>query len=152
MGVDSKAVIRKGTTIKQLTEFLETEYENVKVRSTNQDYYFNISFKDEKDGRNLSVFYGDLGKSDYGLEGVLLSLGLWGNSIEIMKNICNKFGGYLDENDCDDKDFYLINEGEFNKGEDLTEYDLFSQRVIKEFGYEYLEKALKLFEDFKTLK
>jgi len=34
--------------------------------------------------------------------GILCSLVLWGLSIEIMTILCIKFGGWIDENDCDD--------------------------------------------------
>jgi hypothetical protein len=37
------------------------------------------------------------------VEQLLLFLIVCGNSIEIMRDICEKFGGWLDENDCDDE-------------------------------------------------
>lgn len=43
-----------------------------------------------------------------------LSLGCWGNSVEILKGICEEFGGWLDENDCDENDFYRIDKKEEN--------------------------------------
>ena len=42
------------------------------------------------------------------IETTRLSLGLFGNSIDIMKDICNHLGGWIDENDCDDESFYWI--------------------------------------------
>lgn len=37
------------------------------------------------------------------------TLGYWGNSIEIIKEIVAHFGGgWVDENDCDDKEYYPI--------------------------------------------
>jgi hypothetical protein len=35
-------------------------------------------------------------------------LGCWGDSVEIIKDIVTHFGGWIDENDCDDKEFYPI--------------------------------------------
>ena len=37
-----------------------------------------------------------------------LSLGCWGNSVEIMRDLVSQFGGWIDENDCDDEDYYPI--------------------------------------------
>ena len=51
---------------------------------------------------------------DRGLEDMVkahttyLSLGCWGKSIEIMKAIVEHFGGWLDENDCDESEYYKI--------------------------------------------
>lgn len=43
------------------------------------------------------------------MEKTYLSLGCWGNSVEIMKQILDEFeGGWLDENDCDDVPFKWI--------------------------------------------
>ena len=42
-------------------------------------------------------------------ETTYLSLGYWGSSIEIIKEIVAHFGGgWIDENDCDDKEYYPI--------------------------------------------
>ena len=42
-------------------------------------------------------------------ETTFLSLGYWGSSVEIIKEIVAYFGGgWIDENDCDDKEYYPI--------------------------------------------
>lgn len=41
-------------------------------------------------------------------EKTYLSLGCGGSSVEIMKKIVEHFGGWFDENDCDDKEYYYI--------------------------------------------
>ena len=37
-----------------------------------------------------------------------ISLGCWGSSVQILKDIIEEFGGWIDENDCDDKSFYYV--------------------------------------------
>lgn len=38
-----------------------------------------------------------------------LSLGCWGESINIIKEIITHFGGgWIDENDCDEKEYYVV--------------------------------------------
>ena len=37
-----------------------------------------------------------------------LTLGYYGNSVEIMKDLVSQFGGWIDENDCDDQSYYPI--------------------------------------------
>lgn len=42
-------------------------------------------------------------------ETTYISLGFWGSSVEIIKEIVSYFGGgWVDENDCDDKEYYPI--------------------------------------------
>ena len=42
-------------------------------------------------------------------ETTYISLGYWGSSVEIIKEIVAHFGGgWIDENDCDDKEYYPI--------------------------------------------
>jgi len=37
-----------------------------------------------------------------------ISLGCWGSSVDIIKEITTHFGGWVDEDDSDDKDYYYI--------------------------------------------
>lgn len=52
--------------------------------------------------------------SEYGLQDMVesettyLSLSCYGNSVDIMKEIVAHFGGWLDENDCDEVPYYPI--------------------------------------------
>lgn len=41
-------------------------------------------------------------------KGLLLDLRLWGHAVEILKMICFRYGGWLDESDSDDEGFYKI--------------------------------------------
>jgi len=43
-------------------------------------------------------------------ETTFISLGYWGSSVEIIKEIVAHFGGgWIDDNDCDDKEYYPVN-------------------------------------------
>lgn len=55
-------------------------------------------------------FYSEHGLKDMVLsETTYLSLGFWGSSVEIIKEMVAHFGGgWVDENDCDDKEYYPI--------------------------------------------
>lgn len=44
----------------------------------------------------------------YITSGVSISLGLWNNAVEIITEICNHFGGWIDENDCDEIGYKYI--------------------------------------------
>ena len=41
-------------------------------------------------------------------ETTYLMLGYWGNAVAILKDMAMEYGGWLDENDCDDKPYYYI--------------------------------------------
>jgi len=43
-----------------------------------------------------------------GTNGIYASLGYWGRNLEIMKILCYRFGGYLDESDSDEENYYKI--------------------------------------------
>lgn len=43
-----------------------------------------------------------------GNNGTYCSLGYWGTSVEILKTLCYRFGGYLDESDSDSEDYYKV--------------------------------------------
>jgi hypothetical protein len=150
MGVDTKAILRKGTTIQEIEKALSTKYENVEVRASQPDF-MQITFKDGEDRRTLSVLFGDYAKADYGIDGVLISLGMHGNSVEICKYLCETFGGYLDENDCDDKDFYPINYHLYSQSKEFTKLDEFKHKVISELGYDKLQTTLKLLDEYSEL-
>lgn len=151
MGVDTKAIIRKGVTIQKIEKTLSDKYENVKVHSTSMSDFFNITFLDGEDSRQLAVSFSNSCEREEGIGGIWLSLGMWGNSVEIMKYLCHTFGGYIDENDCDDEGFYPIMEHLHEQGVALSEKETFTNKIIMELGYDNLKKALKLFEEYKNL-
>lgn len=80
-----------------------------------------IHFKDGEDTRTLFYSYNNMNSyeniefyAQNGLEEMVksettcISLGCWGNSVDIIKSIVTEFGGWIDENDCDDKEYYPI--------------------------------------------
>lgn len=80
-----------------------------------------ISFKYKDEQRSLFYCYNSYSAYEnlefykkHGLENMVksettfISLGKWGNSIEIIKELVSYFGGYIDEDDCDDKEYYYI--------------------------------------------
>lgn len=151
MGVDTKAIIRKGVTIQEIKDVLEKKYSEVEVIETSMEDFFYISFKDGDDQRQLAISYSGSCERDDGIAGVWLSLGMWGNSVEIMKYLCKTFGGYIDENDCDSEPYYSINLHLYEKGKDFTEMDKFKNKVISELGFDKLNTVIELFQEFKTL-
>lgn len=84
--------------------------------------YGRIDFNYHGEERSLFYSYDNLNSyenleyySEYGLKDMVLaettyiSLGYWGNSINIIKEIVAHFGGgWIDENDCDDNPYYPI--------------------------------------------
>lgn len=82
--------------------------------------YIHFKYNDEKrilfyDYDNLNSFENLKYYSEHGLEDMVqaettyISLGYWGSSVDIIKEIVAHFGGgWLDENDCDDKVYYPV--------------------------------------------
>lgn len=80
----------------------------VKPQYDPESNYFTIDFKDDNDSRKLFVFMDC--QCDFeecykiGKNGFVLSLGMWGNSVELIKkflDVLQDMGDcYLQENDC----------------------------------------------------
>lgn len=116
-----------------------------------------ITFNDGTENRAIFYCYQNINSYEnleyynrYNLENMVksettcLSLELYGNSVEIMKGIAQEFGGWLDENDCDDEPPYWIDkvdktrycwsvDGEYYTGDFNTE-----KEAIKD-AKEYVE-------------
>ena len=147
MGVDTKAILRKGTTIEQIKTAISYKYTEVEVKAPMSDFMY-VLFKDGQDHRQLAVSFTNSCERDDGISGVWVSLGKWGNSVEIARYLCETFGGYLDENDCDDDGFYPINYHLYSQGSDFTKLDEFKNKIVKELGYEKLNIAISLFDEY----
>ena len=150
MGVDTKAILRKGTTIEQIEKVISEKYTDVKVSATMPDFMY-VTFKDGEDLRQLAVSFTNSCERDDNIAGVWTSLGKWGNSIQIARYLCETFGGYLDETDCDDEGFYAINFHLYSQGEEFTKLDEFRHKVIKEVGYEKLNSVMQLLNEYSEV-
>jgi len=151
MGVDTKAIIRKGVTIEQIANTLSEKYEGISVHATQTDFMY-VIFKEGLNQRDLAVSFNNSCERDDGISGVWVSISSWGNSVGILRYLCETFGGYLDENDCDDKGYYPINFHLYQQGKEFTDLDLFKHKVITLFGYDKLKEAISLFESFSKVK
>lgn len=155
MGVDTKAILRKGTTIEQIEKAISEKYTDVAVKPTSMlDFMyvtFKVTFKDGADQRQLDVSFTNSCEREYNIAGVWISLGKWGNSIVITRYLCEKFGGYLDESDCDDEGYYPINFNLYSQGTEFTKLDKFRHKVIMEVGYDKLNAVMKLLDEYSEV-
>lgn len=150
MGVDTKAILRKGVTIQEIEKAISDKYTEVKVTSTMPDFMY-VTFKDGNDHRQLAVSFSNSCERDNGISGVWTSLGKWNNSVEIAKYLCETFGGYLDEDDCDDEGFYPINYHLYSQGTDFSKLDEFRHKVIQKVGYDNLKVVMSLFDEYSDI-
>lgn len=81
-----------------------------------------IHFQHKEEKRSLFFFYGnyympapyaikknlDNNTRELNGDNTELTLGASGYAVEILTKIAKEFGGYIDENDCDDKWFYKV--------------------------------------------
>lgn len=81
-----------------------------------------ICFEYKEEDRMLFYYYDNINSyedleyyTEFGLEDMVktetthIGLGYWGSSVKIIKEIVENFGGgWLDENDCDDKPYHII--------------------------------------------
>ena len=112
MGVDTKGYVGSNVTAKEIYDVILQEIckdadFGVDSRNTHNSIYGFIDFVDGEDPRNLFIVENTEADS-YHKDKMFkdnrytyLSLGKWGNAIELMTKIVSKFGGYIDEDDCD---------------------------------------------------
>jgi hypothetical protein len=150
MSVSTNAILRKGTTIEQIEKAISDKYTEVKITATMPDFMY-VTFKDGVDQRQLAVSFTNSCENDNGISGVWISLNMWGNSVEILRYLCETFGGYLDENDCDEHGYYPINFHIYSKGTEFSKIDEFRHKVIKELGYKNLKKTILLFDEYLNI-
>ena len=159
MATCTNGILTKGTSIVDIEKALRNKLGNESIIGLYgyQFDFLHIVFLEDinipDSHRNMAVSFSNACESDYGIPGVWISLGRYGKSIEIIKYLCETFGGYLHENDCNkNKPYYLINPDLYLNGKESTEKDLFINKIITTLGFDKLKKTLELFEEFKTIK
>ena len=126
MSVETYGIIKKKTSAKRIVEYLKTRYTNVKLLKRDKSPVFEnvyrISFQDGEDYRLMYIIQHDkkhpVDPKDYWVEideyntdyftktsFTAMDLGYWGNSVKIIKDIVEHFGGgYICE--CDTHDLF----------------------------------------------
>ena len=111
MGCDTKLFIQNGVDVYALGKYIEKKYGKGEVVDANvkaEVPCYSIFF-DDKNGEPRRIwFYTYASKNDGETpaqviegESCNISLGYWGNSVEILQDIAKNFGGgYIQENDC----------------------------------------------------
>lgn len=68
-------------------------------------------------------------------ETTYISLSKWGSSVEIIKELVSYFGGYVDESDCDDEEYYYISSIQLDRIKELPPVIYLTQEELnKHFG------------------
>lgn len=133
MSVDTDGFINKNVGAKMIYDVIIDCFDKEAVFNVEVSKYDNkesgfIHFKDGEDIRQLFYCITRDREDLFNDEHVCLSLGCWGNSVDIMAGILKKFGGYMDENDCDDVDVIYIPQ---NKDFQFSEYTSLRNKIIE---------------------
>lgn len=161
MGVNTLSYLESNPSIEVLENSLKKIFKNVKLTDLKQNYennskayylvfeHFNKITK-EVEKRDIFVLTNNIEKNkDSLMENYLkkpyvyLSLGMWGDSVKIMKEILKIHGGYLISDDCKDEDsknYCEKIEKIKSKEELLNEKSLLKElRKIKNNNFENIE-------------
>jgi hypothetical protein len=152
MGVDTHGYVSRQVTAMDIYNVICSKFDkdaifDVKVenRMGTEEEIGRIYFKIGEDQRGLFVCYGENendqkfdfdGNSKY----VYLSLGHWNNSEKIMIDIVKCFGGYVDENDCDDIEAFYVPQSE---NMEYSDYIKEREKIVSILD-EKLSNALKM--------
>ena len=134
----------------ELKDYGIAEYDWIKERYDNTNKWLItsgfINFT-SKQGEQRSLFYcyNNVNSyenleyySEYGLENMVKSettdimLGCYGDSVEVIKSIVTEFGGWIDENDCDDKEYYPIEKD--SNGNIKQVFHISMEDIYEKFG------------------
>ncbi len=148
MGTSTKAIVPSGTTIENIASVLSDHYHEVSVRKTGNDDFFHVLFNIGPDQRMMSCFFNDYAESDYGIPGVILSLGFDPGAVKVLRYLCNHYGGYLNENDSNEGEFIPIQMEKFTSSKSLTDLDRFKNKVCAEFGHKKLNTFLIMADEY----
>lgn len=144
---DPNATMKSETTIYDSIDdlpFVEEVYDDSGLWKTKYGYIY-FTYKNEN--RKISYFYDNINSYDnldyyteknladmVKAETTYISLGSWGASVEIIKAITSYFGGWLDENDCDDKDPYWIKGSHSVSDKDYSIIHVTRDQLNEKFG------------------
>lgn len=145
MSIDTKGIINKKIEAEEIYNFIVNKIDKnakfIPERYNSSIPVQHVVFQDSTGDRTLTIICdSDKGKSEYSKLNftddennyVWLSLGKYGDSIQIMKTIVNQFGGYVDEDDCDDEDYYYIPANPDKAIPDVIRVTM--QDIYKKFG------------------
>lgn len=121
MGVDTKGYMKGNVTATEVYDIVCEKFDKdaqfgIKIDNYDKEERGFIYFEFAGEKRQLFYCTGETERlSDFPLIAeksddkiVYLILGYWGSSVEIMTEVVKEFGGYVDDNDCDDIEAYYI--------------------------------------------
>ncbi|MFL1672534.1 hypothetical protein [Paenibacillus dendritiformis] len=162
MGVDTKGFLSQEITAIDVYNIIQSKFDSeagLHIEEDGDGEIGNIVFKFNNDIRNLiyCVTSDRLPGTEFDSKThVSLILGNWGESAHIMTEIVKEFGGYVDENDCDDiRPIYISKEGEVNYSSYTLERDkiilLLDEKLSLAIKYQIADQIIKHKDKLKQL-
>lgn len=119
MGSSTHAITDQNVSIEEIYNVILNKFDPTakfhKDKNAKNDFTFDwgridFSFRGEDRDLSCGIFAKEVDNYDFVKNDKYLwiSFGAWGNSTEIVKQIVVEFGGYIDENDCDDEEYYFF--------------------------------------------
>lgn len=153
MSVDSKAIVRANVSLEQIVDCLSTEFSDIEVLNTNTENFFRVHFSNSS-GKTcvmwVSYNFAD-NLAEKGINGIAISSSFRyddGIGAKAVKLVVETFGGYYDENDCDDEGFVPVNIHLLEQGGGLSELEKFKHKVIAKVGFSKLNDILELLNSY----
>lgn len=162
MGVDTKGYLDKDITASDVFNVICYKFDpqaNFNVRNESGYDIGTIDFMYNDEQRNLfyCVTSDRLENTPWDREKhVSLILRKWGSSVQIMTEIVSVFGGYVDEDDCDDMEAVFISKNEnFAYMEFIQEknsiLDILDENLSSSLKQELVAQILKHSEQLKNV-
>lgn len=147
MGLDTHGLIYPNVSVEEvyahIVKYVDKEAKFHRDSNVSNEFHKDwviITFTHKNENRNLScgIFkryeddnYDFLG-TDHDDWYTWLSLGCWGNSVDLMRSIVSRFGGWVDDNDCDDEPYYPVPVTEY--GEPIKIFRVTRKELNERYG------------------
>lgn len=108
MGCDTQGLLRGKVSKESVLSVIRDKFDkNAKLDYCREFTYFDEHLEREFKSESCQIIF-MYDSEDQSYVYTQVSLGNWGGSIDIIKNIVKEFSGYIDESDCDEEGFIPI--------------------------------------------
>lgn len=150
MGVDTRAFLNPSVNFTMLLDYFSERGSDPKLHMGHgSDEFAFIFIRGLNGSRQLAVNMPHDGSKIYGTE---VSLSCNDEAKDIIRGLCEEFGGYYLENDCDDDDYVLIGDDKFNLQMTRTPMSALREEIVVKFGADRLDEILDIARRYSEIK
>lgn len=151
-----RAFLRKNVTVLEIFTALDSKYENVQAVGLLADpkafqlYFTEVdeNITPSREYRYMTV-HTDATLTEEGFSGVECRLQNWGKAVEILKYLCETFGGYIQE--VIPGEAILVNTGNLDLQQEYSKVQLLENEIFHKLDSDAIPVVLELCQKYKDV-